>query len=267
MSKSDVLTREEMARYTFGEGTYRMIREFAQARGLHPRGMRILDWGSGRGRGVAWLREREFDAYGVDVDPVPVRNAERYFEERGLDHRAALRLLDGEGGAPFPSGHFHFSYSDQVLEHVPDLDAVARELGRVMAGGGQGLHIFPAHRRLVEPHLFMPLVHWLPKNIVGKALVGLWVFLGVEPRWPELEGKSHLRKTDAYFDYLSRKTHYRSPGLIRDGFSSAGFKVVFRSVRHGRRLESGIFRIPLARRAAQWAIRTFFTVEMIIEKA
>jgi 2-polyprenyl-3-methyl-5-hydroxy-6-metoxy-1,4-benzoquinol methylase len=39
------------------------------------------------------------------------------------------------------------------------------------------------HLRLVEAHLFMPFVHWLPKNAAHKWLIGLFVLAGIEPRW------------------------------------------------------------------------------------
>jgi hypothetical protein len=45
-----------------------------------------------------------------------------------------------------------------------DPDALAAELGRIIAAGGGGMHVFPAKWSIVEPHLHVPIVHWLPKN-------------------------------------------------------------------------------------------------------
>jgi hypothetical protein len=72
--------------------------------------------------------------------------------------------MDPSGRAPFPDGCFHALISYQVLEHIEDLAAAAAEWARLTAGGGAGFHIYPPHFRLVEAHLFMPFVHWLPRT-------------------------------------------------------------------------------------------------------
>ncbi|HEX4308005.1 MAG TPA: class I SAM-dependent methyltransferase [Solirubrobacterales bacterium] len=123
---------------------------------------RILDIGCGRGDTLFWMLDHGWDAWGIDVD-------ERYLEV-GRDHLRArgeeperLKWFDG-GPYPFPDEHFDAVISDQVFEHVDDLDALAAEAARVTRDGGRGMHIFPARWRPLEPHLRAPVVHWLPKG-------------------------------------------------------------------------------------------------------
>src|ERR1041384_7332507 len=101
MSKNNVLTAVDMSKYAFRPEVRRLIDRYQRRRGIAPEAMRILDWGCGRGRSVAWLRGQGFEAYGVDVDEGPMRNAEAYFREKGLDHTGALRLLEDGHKTPF----------------------------------------------------------------------------------------------------------------------------------------------------------------------
>ncbi|UCC21301.1 MAG: methyltransferase domain-containing protein, partial [Promethearchaeota archaeon] len=36
--------------------------------------MKILDFGCGRGLFVLWLKEHGYNAYGIDIDPIPIKN-------------------------------------------------------------------------------------------------------------------------------------------------------------------------------------------------
>jgi 2-polyprenyl-3-methyl-5-hydroxy-6-metoxy-1,4-benzoquinol methylase len=51
-----------------------MLDECARHFGISCLDLRVLDWGCGRGTTVAKLVEMGFDAYGVDIDPEPIKN-------------------------------------------------------------------------------------------------------------------------------------------------------------------------------------------------
>jgi SAM-dependent methyltransferase len=266
MSKSDILTSDEVREYPFSPETLELLQAHGERIGREPGELTTLDWGSGRGRAVGWLRERGYQAFGVDVDPVPIRHAAEYFTHAGWEIQSVLRLIDSRGGTGFGDGFFDFAFSDQVLEHVKDLGAVARELYRVMAPGAEGLHTFPARFRVVEPHLFMLFVHWLPKNRIRRAFIGLCLRLGLDPRWKALRGQPWSDRTRVYHEYSVAKTHYRSPGEISRIFLASGFEIRFTSLHHRARLEKGIFRIPGFRKAAIWVLNRFFTTQIVIRK-
>jgi methyltransferase family protein len=123
----------------------------------------------------------------------------------------------------FKDSFFHFIYSFQLFEHVKDLRAVIVEMSRLTGPGGAGIHVFPASKRIIEPHLEMPFVHWLPKNAARKGGVALAMSLGYGPPspWPETRGKGFWCKVETYYQYLNNETYYRD---IEDicGIVSAG---------------------------------------------
>jgi ubiquinone/menaquinone biosynthesis C-methylase UbiE len=92
----------------------------------------ILDLGAGTGRFSVLLAEA-FDARVVAVEPSAKMRADA---ERGSAHPRVL-YRDGTAGAiPAADGEFAFALLSMIIHHVPDLDACARELHRVVERGG-----------------------------------------------------------------------------------------------------------------------------------
>ena len=79
LDKNHVLIEEEMAWYKPGKHIVRLARTLAARGNSEAKDLRVLDWGCGRGRAVAWLRERGFDACGVDIDRKVLRNGHELF--------------------------------------------------------------------------------------------------------------------------------------------------------------------------------------------
>ena len=89
-------------------------------------------------------------------------NGYKLLAERNLPPQKILRhvsrIID------FPKSTFHFIFSEQVFEHVEDLNFVISECSRVTIRHGIGMHQFPSSKEVWESHLLMPFVHWLPKT-------------------------------------------------------------------------------------------------------
>lgn len=100
----------------------------------------MLDWGCGRGRSVVLLNQEGYAAYGVDIDRSYLNRGEDLFRKRGLDPEQLLAVIDAESRTSWPDGYFHVVFSEQVFEHVKDLDQVASEMNRVSKLGGKGFH-------------------------------------------------------------------------------------------------------------------------------
>lgn len=127
-----------------------------------------LDYGCGDGLLVAEAVDAGHDFYGVEKYYDGWANWEERSRERTpASARDRVQLL-GEGDTiPFPDGHFDFVCSNQVLEHVHDLELTVSELGRVTKPGGVQVHLFPSMEIVVEPHLGIPLYHRMPRRLRG----------------------------------------------------------------------------------------------------
>jgi ubiquinone/menaquinone biosynthesis C-methylase UbiE len=172
---------------------------------------------------VLYLREQGFDAFGVDVDNLPIINGIPLFETMGYD-TSILSLIQIDGKTNFENNFFDIVISDNVFEHIESIDLVIDEIARITKSGGIGLHIFPAHRHLIEAHLKMPFIHWLPKNIIRKLIIYIYVFLKIDPNWEELKGQPIKRKADQYYNYSISKTFYRSNNELKKLFKAKGFE-------------------------------------------
>lgn len=111
--------------------------EFDQVkRILHGRlqGADVLDLGAGTGiASYALSRAGAGRIYALEPDPSPVvgRAAIERLRISGVE------ILDGVGeGIPLPGESIDIVYTRQVLHHVPDLTALAREVRRVLCPGG-----------------------------------------------------------------------------------------------------------------------------------
>jgi SAM-dependent methyltransferase len=238
MSNNDLLTQAEFDAYKPHPFIVDNVEACRARLGLAKEDFRIVDWGCGRGKFVLWLRERGYCAFGVDIDPRPFRNGADLFRSRGHDVATALYHLDAEGKAPLADASFHCVTSWQTLEHVESLEVTAAEWRRITVDGGSGFHIYPCHHRIVEGHLFMPFVHWLPKNRLRRWLLGSCVFLGIEPHWFAGQKVRWSDKVRTYYRYSIDETFYRTPRVIRETLSRCGFAAEFADVaswRPGRR--------------------------------
>lgn len=269
MSKHDVLSTEEAASYKPHSEILRYIANEDKKESDRFKNLNILDWGCGRGRLVAYLLERGANAFGVDIDSNTIRNAQEFFEKRGYNASDHLRTLDDKLKTDFPDHYFDVIVSDNVLEHVANLDGVFAEMARLTKPGGRSFHLFPARFTLFEGHLYMPLVHWLPKNRLRRRLIGLFTACGIEPHWRELDQMDRSEKAEVYFRYSCDKTFYRAPSDIlqtcsRYGF--AGFLVSGDHPRMQRVFDKLGIQNPTIRRFTNRLVSNLKTMELYLEK-
>jgi len=224
VSKNRPLTCAEFEAFKPNEHVVERLESFARQCPKPRDRIRVLDWGCGRGRMVLSLRERGFDAYGVDLDPLAVKNGTELFRTFGHPSEN-LSVVNVEGRTGFSDDYFDFVLSNQVLEHVRDLPATVSELARVTRPGGSGLHVFPPRWHVREAHLGMPCVHWLPKNEARRRAIHLFATLGIESPWEGMAGVSLADRVDTYYRYSVDKTYYRSNPSIAQLFRLHGMKV------------------------------------------
>jgi SAM-dependent methyltransferase len=123
-----------------------------------------LDIGCYAGQITARLAPLFAATCGLDYDGQALRHA-RPDPGRRLDYvRAdAMRL-------PFRDGSFSLVLCTHVHEHVPDDRQLFAEIGRVLEPGGIVFFGGPNWLFPVEPHYFVPFLHWLPQRLADRRL-------------------------------------------------------------------------------------------------
>ena len=86
--------------------------------------MNVLDWGSGRGEYVAWLRKAGYNAFGAEIRKEAADRGKDLMHALGYDYEQVIRPISPNSETTLPADFFHFVFTHYVLEHVADIDAV-----------------------------------------------------------------------------------------------------------------------------------------------
>jgi SAM-dependent methyltransferase len=151
----------------------------------------ILDVGCGDGNFAALTFDGTIDV-GLDPWHGPIHEAKRY----GKYHL----LVESYGDrAPFPDGCFASAFSNSVLEHIPDVDAVLKETARMLQPGA-------------------PFYFCVPNANFTQNLSVARFFdrIGLKPL------ASAYRR---FFNFISRHRHTDHPDVWEKRLNDAGFKV------------------------------------------
>ena len=267
MSYDAQLSEANFAHFQPNGEVMRYLEQTRQRLGLEKSAMNVLDWGSGRGEYVAHMRDAGFNAFGAEIRKEAAERGKDLIVAHGHDYERVIRPIASDCRTDLPAGFFHFVFSHYVIEHVADLDAVTSEIARVTAPDGAGFHVYPGNRKPIEPHLFMPFIHWLPKSEARKWAIRGCVACGIEPKWDWLEGASAQKKTQAYFDFCMDETFYRPFGEVRGSFEQRGFAVIPVSAEHPALKRLDVIPSALRNSLVEMPLHTFQTVEIVVHKA
>jgi SAM-dependent methyltransferase len=223
--------------------------------------VRVLDLGCGRGSRVAWLCEAGWDAWGADVVEDYLVAGKPFFGRRGWNPDR-LRLIDGVG-LPFSDDeHFDVVLSDQVIEHVKDLDAFVAGIDQVSRRSAVGMHIFPATWRPVEPHLHQPLVHWFPKGAPRHVAIYLATRAGLGTDY--FASLSIRDRAQIFTAFSEDETFYRLRRTVVGVFKVHGMSVDLRTsatqkTRYKLGAQLPAVMIPVAALAYSFFMQTYLT--------
>ncbi|HWX87599.1 MAG TPA: class I SAM-dependent methyltransferase [Solirubrobacteraceae bacterium] len=167
--------------------------------------MTVLDFGCGLGQKVRLLRQAGVKCVGAEV----------FYEGSAWEDAELDELVDAgvivriapDGRLPFDEGSFDVIVSDEVIEHVEDLDRVAAELNRVLRNGGRMYHQFPTVEILREVHIGIPFAHRLPPNALRFAYVLILRSAGLGSYKHEVRGRRAW--TAAKLAWIDQYCHYR----------------------------------------------------------
>ena len=196
---------------------------------LPDRPLRILDIGCGDGLLIDSLMQLAaagpdplaIEVHGFDIGEQGYREDSQQARtiaalaamHSGIDWAARIRMLSGDEAWNYPPGHFDVAVSNQVLEHVHDLDAMLDNIAAAVRTDGASIHLFPLAQCIPEAHCLVPFAHWIRDFDALVSWIALLSRIGIGRYRKDRKvlGHSdvhdHARKTAAYIQCW---THYRS---------------------------------------------------------
>lgn len=123
-------------------------------------GGKSLDYGCGYGTTVHLGRQHGLDIWGADTFS---GNYARWLAAVPQEVQDRVRKIEN-GRADYPDGHFDLVFSNQVLEHVTDPEAVVADMCRLVKPGGVFISAFPVTETWYEGHIGLYFVHRFPKG-------------------------------------------------------------------------------------------------------
>jgi SAM-dependent methyltransferase len=230
----------------------------------------ILDYGCGRGAVVAAGRAQGLDIVGVDAF-YGGNTAKESVVANGLYGTAVFPLTE-HGSIPFGANSFALVVSNQVFEHVQDIDSVLSEIFRVLRPGGALLAIFPSREVWREGHCGIPFIHWFhPENRLRYPYMCAMRSLGLGYHKRD---KGIAQWSRDFLTWLDRFTIYRSYADLRSSFEKVSPHlmhmeddyIAFRLRHRGWSWVETIAEMRLIRPIARLICRTLGSMVLIIGK-
>ncbi len=202
----------------------------------------ILDAGCGDGKLIMFLRgvlpelypNFKFTFLGFDVNDHGV-------QEKGFLSNSIKNLVEkfpeddwmqqisiiGSGDDWVNAGSsIDFVLSNQVLEHVKDLQHFFSEVERVLKNGGVSINLFPIGHNLVEPHLRIPFAHWIKSWDLMNLYIKIYVRARLKTHNPA--SVSADERAESLADYLLFNTRYRTEKQLYEISKACDLRASFR---------------------------------------
>ncbi|HLF99953.1 MAG TPA: methyltransferase domain-containing protein [Acidimicrobiia bacterium] len=144
-----------------------------------------------------------------------------------------LHLISASDPWPFDADQFDIVVSNQVGEHVHNLDEFFAETARVLRPGGFAAHLFPLRDYAYEGHLLLPIVHWIADHDLRTAFIRGFSRMGLGKYKVHVasaagEAPSVDEWAERHSDYIQFMTHYRTWPEIAAAAKRAGLRSSYR---------------------------------------
>lgn len=217
--------------------------------------LRVLDFGCGRGDMVASLCLSGWQAYGMDVVPLYIEIGQKFFVESKFGTNRLFLNTDLA-----QHGKFDVVVTEQVIEHVGDLDAVLEALAAATKVGGKGLHILPSRWSLFEAHYGVPTAHWWPAPIRRLMLhAAAWTGVG-RKEFPGFRRSDRARIMDEF----AARTFYRTERQLKSAFNQYGFTCDFVTPNRAMVASRLPHRLAFATVPLAWLVRRFLQTAFMV---
>lgn len=123
-----------------------------------------LDIGCGSGLIVAEIAPYVKSVVGIDPEPW------EYWRELREIHGNLSFLNESIETLSCDNNSFDVIICNQVYEHVPDPQYLIAEIYRILRPGGYCYFAGPNLLFPIEPHVFWPFIHWLPRKYAIKIM-------------------------------------------------------------------------------------------------
>lgn len=199
---------------------------------------KILDLGCGNGISARLLNQGGFDVVGTDISPLFLAEAKEWENPRLRYHVCDVMEL------PFESESFDVICSNELIEHLPDVETALTEMTRVVRKGGR---IVLSGPNLCSP--LIPLFDWL-SLMSGKSGRPVWgetkqqalkqfirnCRLHIRKRFFTKSPNFIYREPDLQADAIggdADSAYYASPIDLSQFFRLKGFTVIKKAVGFG----------------------------------
>jgi ubiquinone/menaquinone biosynthesis C-methylase UbiE len=123
-----------------------------------------VDIGCGNGEIAFHLSRHLHNIKGIDPEPWP------HWHEF-MTKSANLHLIEGAAESiPLPDSSVDIVICNQVYEHVNSPTRLITEIERILKPGGACYFAGPNLLFPIEPHVFWPFVHWLPRSLAIRLM-------------------------------------------------------------------------------------------------
>jgi len=232
---------------------------------------RILDYGCGKGGTVEEGLSRNLNIYGVEAfSHGSGTTIKEELQTKGLLDQ---RVMELQGSTiPFPDRHFDMVISNQVFEHVVNLDEALEEIQRVLKPGGKLLCLFPSKEVIREGHCGILFAHWLPRSKTRY----FWLLFCRSLGFGRLKRRRTRRQWARFFnEWLNEHVTYRTIDEIHNKFSNQIGSIEHREQDYvAFRLNSNNFvrlsrltSIPPISSVTSWMFRKSGGLNMLVSKA
>jgi SAM-dependent methyltransferase len=147
----------------------RLIERFGQGNQSLSK-IRVLDLGCGPGDQMIYMNRLGFQMSGCDISTDHVESSLAALNAANAT-TTDVRLSRAPTELPFETDRFHAVYANGVFEHCAEMPSLIPEISRVLIPGGVFLAAFPLRSVVVEPHLWLPFVHWFARGRTQRLLI------------------------------------------------------------------------------------------------